>query len=53
MKILRNRLLDCIILYFFQTRKIGVSLPSLIDFTDFQVFNLILHVRYILTRKII
>jgi hypothetical protein len=53
---LRYRLLDCTILYLFQTRKIGVSLPilpSLTDFTGFWVFSLILHVRYILTRKIV
>jgi hypothetical protein len=56
MKLLRYKLLDCTILYFFQTHKIGASLSilsSLIDFTGFWVFNLILHVRYMLTRKII
>jgi uncharacterized protein Usg len=44
MKMLRYRLLDFTILFFFQTYKIGGSLPSLNNFIDFQVFSSILHV---------
>jgi len=38
---------------FFQTRKIGPIWPILTEFDRFRVFNLILHVIYMLTLKII
>ena len=53
MKMLSYRSLDCTILYFFETHKIGVSLPNLTDFTGFRVFSLILHVRYMSIHKIV